>query len=350
MNDPRGSIWRVWDLHYHTPSSYDVTDGISNEDIIDELLSRQIAAVAITDHHVIDVERIKALQGLAGDRLMIFPGIELRSELGGSESVHYVGIFASESDLSHIWTTLQGKLAITPRDVTARGGDNAIYVDFQEASAVIHDLGGIVSVHAGKRSNSIERISHATDYQRAVKLDLVEKCIDIFEAKDLADAEDYNKIVFANIGTTRPIIVSSDKHHRAGDPDRSPCWIKADTTFAGLKRILVEPDRVFLGPEPPALDRQRTNSTRYCDLISFKKESESTLDEHWFSGDVPLNNGLVAVIGNMGSGKSALADSLGLVGNSQRESYFSFCQQELSLSTFQQNHLSAFCRNKMSLF
>lgn len=324
MNDPRGSNWRVWDLHCHTPSSYDVADSISNEDIIDELLSRQIAAVAITDHHVIDVERIKALQAIAGDRLTIFPGIELRSELGGSESVHYIGIFAPEADLPYVWTTLQGKLSITPTDVTAKGGDDAIYVDFKDGSAVIHDLGGVVSVHAGKRSNSIERISHATDYQRAVKVDLVEKCIDIFEAKDATDAEDYHKIVFSNIGTTRPIIVGSDKHHRAGDPDRSPCWIKADTTLAGLKRILAEPDRVFLGPEPPALERNRTNTTRYCDLISFTKEPDSTLDEHWFSGDVPLNSGLVAVIGNKGSGKSALADSLGLVGNSQRESHFSF--------------------------
>jgi len=37
-----------------------------------------------------------------------------------------------------------------------------------------------------------------------------------------------------------------------------------------------------------------------------------------------LNTGLVAVIGNKGSGKSALADSLGLVGNSPRERHFSF--------------------------
>lgn len=324
MNDPRGSIWRLWDLHYHTPSSFDVTDGISNEGIIDELVRRNIAAVAITDHHVLDVERIRILQTIAGDRLTIFPGIELRSELGGSESVHYIGIFSPEADLPHIWTKLQGKLSITPTDVAAKGGNDTIYVDFQDGSAVIHELGGVVSVHAGKKSNSIESISHATDYQRAVKVDLVEKCIDIFEAKDTSDANDYHTIVFPNIGTIRPIIVGSDTHHRAGDAERCPCWIKADTTFSGLKRILVEPERVFLGPEPRALGRQRTNTTRFCDMISFTKESDSLLDEHWFSGEVPLNTGLVAIIGNKGSGKSALADSFGLVGNSPRESYFSF--------------------------
>ncbi len=324
MNDPRGSIWRMWDLHYHTPSSYDVTAAISNEDIVAELLGRQIAGVVITDHHTLDVKRIHALQAIAGDRLAVFPGIELRSELGGSEAVHYIGIFPPEADLQHIWTTLQGKLSITPKDVAAKGGDDTVYVDFQEGSQVIHTLGGVVSVHAGKKSNSIERISHATAYQRAVKIDLVEKCIDIFEAKDASDAQDYRSIVFPNIGTIRPVVVGSDKHHQPADASRAPCWIKADTTFSGLKRILGEPDRVFIGPEPPAVDRQRTNATRYCNLLSFAKKSDSTLDEHWFLGDVPLNTGLVAIIGNKGSGKSALADSLGLIGNSPREKYFSF--------------------------
>ena len=184
MNDAQGSIWRLWDLHFHTPSSYDVADSISNEQIIDSLLARQVSVVAITDHHVIDINRIHGLQAIAGDRLAVFPRIELRSELGGRESVHYIGLFSPEADLSHVWTTLQGKLSITPSDVKAKGGDDAIYVDFKEGSAVIHSLGGLVSVHAGKKSNSIERISHTTDYQRAVKVDLVEKYIDIFEAKD----------------------------------------------------------------------------------------------------------------------------------------------------------------------
>jgi len=324
MNDARGSIWRLWDLHYHTPSSYDVTDCISNEEMIDGLLDRQISVVAITDHHVIDIERIRALQRIAGDRLAVFPGIELRSELGGSESVHYIGVFPPEADLPHIWTTLQGRLSLTPSDVAAKGGDDVVYVDFQEGSKAIHLLGGVVSVHAGKKSNSIERISHATSYQRAVKVDLVKNCIDIFEAKDASDARDYEKIVFPNIRMARPIVVGSDTHHNSTDSERSACWIKADPTFAGLKRILVERQRVFLGVEPPALERQRTNTTLYCDVLSFTKDPDSTLDEYWFSGNVPLNTGLVAIIGNKGSGKSALADSVGLVGNSPRESDFSF--------------------------
>ena len=34
----RGSEWRKWDLHFHTPSSYDYKDNsVTNEDIINIL-------------------------------------------------------------------------------------------------------------------------------------------------------------------------------------------------------------------------------------------------------------------------------------------------------------------------
>ncbi|MEG2508810.1 hypothetical protein [Chryseobacterium sp.] len=46
----RGSEWRKWDLHFHTPSSYDYQDGsVTNQDIIDGLFANNISVVAITD-------------------------------------------------------------------------------------------------------------------------------------------------------------------------------------------------------------------------------------------------------------------------------------------------------------
>src|SRR5690554_5851937 len=105
----RGSEWRKWDLHFHTPSSHDYENkSITNKEIVDELRSKNISVVAITDHHVIDVARIKDLQSIAGDDITILPGIEFCSELGGSESIHFIGIFPENSDVESIWTTIQG--------------------------------------------------------------------------------------------------------------------------------------------------------------------------------------------------------------------------------------------------
>ena len=37
---PSGAEWRKWDLHLHTPSSYDYKDkNITDDDIIDKLLN-----------------------------------------------------------------------------------------------------------------------------------------------------------------------------------------------------------------------------------------------------------------------------------------------------------------------
>ena len=107
---------------FHTPSSYDYQDkSITNEQIVQGLIASGIVAVAITDHHVIDPKRIKALRSLAGAKLTIFPAIELRSELGGKESVHLIGIFPESADPEHVWTKLQGPLSLTPAEVAEKG-------------------------------------------------------------------------------------------------------------------------------------------------------------------------------------------------------------------------------------
>lgn len=80
-----GSIWRKWDLHFHTPSSFDYEDNsVTDQQIVDTLVAKGVRVVAITDHHVINVQRIQNLQRLGKDKLTVLPGIELRSDQGGT--------------------------------------------------------------------------------------------------------------------------------------------------------------------------------------------------------------------------------------------------------------------------
>jgi predicted metal-dependent phosphoesterase TrpH len=66
----RGSEWRKWDLHFHTPSSYDYKNkAITDEQLISKLKENDISVVAITDHHVIDAKRIRNLQSLGRKRI-----------------------------------------------------------------------------------------------------------------------------------------------------------------------------------------------------------------------------------------------------------------------------------------
>jgi predicted metal-dependent phosphoesterase TrpH len=105
----RGSEWRKWDLHFHTPSSYDYQNGsITNQDIIDGLFANNISVVAITDHHIIDIPRIKELQQLGKEKgITVLPGIEFLAELRDREPIHYIGIFSEDANLRHYLGTIR---------------------------------------------------------------------------------------------------------------------------------------------------------------------------------------------------------------------------------------------------
>lgn len=262
-----GSLWGRWDLHFHTPASFDYKNGsVTSDQIIAALKSAGVSVVAITDHHVIEVPRIRALQKLGGDDLTVLPGIEFRTELGGKEKVHLIGIFPEEANLDDLWTKLSGKLEITPEDVKKKT-DEAIYVDFKEAADVIRDLGGIVTTHAGGKSNSIENIGNNTVFKMALKTDLACECVDIYEVGKLADRRGYEEVVFPAIRKVLPLIMGSDNHDITHYEVEATCWIKGDPSFRTFQQLISDPQRAFLGETPEELIRIDGNPTKYVSEI-----------------------------------------------------------------------------------
>ena len=322
-----GSTWGKWDLHFHTPASFDYKNkSLTNQQIVDGLLAAGVGVVAITDHHTMDVARIKELQALGGAELTVLPGIEFRSELGGKETVHFIGIFPEDANLADLWTKLSGKLELTPEDMQKKGGDQKIYVPFAEAAEKIHELGGIVTTHAGGKSNSIENVGNTT-FKMAYKADLARKHIDIFELGKVSDGKVYEEMVFPAIKHRLPLIMGSDNHDISSYQPKAYCWIKGDPSFRTFQQLKSDPHRAYVGDEPPEMARVSANPTKYIGSIGFKKVANSKLTEDWFNGTVPINPGLVAIIGNKGSGKTALAEALGLLGNCESASSFSFLSE-----------------------
>lgn len=101
----------------------------------------------------------------------------------------------------------------------------------------------------------------------------------------------------------KPCIHGSDAHAVTSlfkpEHDRF-CWVKSDPTFNGLRQILWEPeDRVHIGTQPP----QPSDRSQQIRKISLSNSSG------WFAVDsIELNSGLVAVVGEKGAGKTAIAD------------------------------------------
>ncbi|MDF0666434.1 MAG: hypothetical protein P0119_10250 [Nitrospira sp.] len=142
----------------------------------------------------------------------------------------------------------------------------------------------------------------------------------------------------ASLGQPRLAVSGSDAHRFVGDagnndkrgygafPSSKVTWIKADPTFLGLLQAVKEPaKRSFIGTRPPKLLEVEQNKTYFIDRVEVSKNTGSSVADDWLSScNLSLSPDLVAIIGNKGSGKSALADVIALLGDSKQNHHFSF--------------------------
>ena len=110
-------------------------------------------------------------------------------------------------------------------------------------------------------------------------------------------------------GGRKPCLHGCDGHSVAKTcvPEQARyCWIKGDPTFESLRQALLEPDeRVSIGETSPD-----DHSPSLCIART------TTAGTPWLkNGAIPINPGLVAIIGSRGSGKTALADIIAIGAN-----------------------------------
>lgn len=122
---------------------------------------------------------------------------------------------------------------------------------------------------------------------------------------------------------------NNDKRGYGDFPSNKKTWIKAEPTFKGLQQAILEPaKRSYIGEKPPKLNEIELNKTFYIDSVKIQKTGIKPVGQ-WLDGcEIPLNPDLTAIIGNKGSGKSALADVIAMLGNSKQSKHFSFLKRE----------------------
>lgn len=169
------------------------------------------------------------------------------------------------------------------------------------------------------------------------KRDIINQADLVFVASPSPESYSQRKKQLQEQEVNSRLLDCSDAHHYAdsSQPMRlgnTFSWLKADLTFQGLRRVVkCFDDRVeikSLGDVPNQLKRIRENRTKYIRSIEIRKKPDSTFsEEHWFDCKVPLNPGMVAIIGNQGNGKSALTDIIALCGNTKTTG-FSFLTKD----------------------
>lgn len=326
MDYSRGSEWRQWDLHVHTASSYDSDYKSSDSDIIlcNSLIENNISAVAITDHFFIDDKRIQHLRELAPE-VTFFPGVELRTDKGAT-NIHVILIFSEKNDLKE----LSEDMNVFRRKANNTSDDDRVIWDYSDIMEFANGHNAIISIHAGSKTSGIDREIKVTNTVADAIKDIYADSIHIFEIGDTKDINTFNTRVFPYINEVKPLVLCSDNHDPRNYERKETLWIKADLTFEGLQQVVLQPDdRVYIGAIPPSLERVNSNKQNYISSVTVRQVSNpKNKTETWFDFALPLNSGLAAIIGNKGSGKSALSDIIGYFSNCKTMSSASFLNPE----------------------
>lgn len=322
-NYSKGSEWRRWDLHVHTASSYDAKYKGSDADelLVNALRENKIKAVAITDHSMIDYKRISHLRELAPD-IVFFPGVELRTDKG-SNNLHVILIFSEKKDLKTLSENFE--VIMNRQKAKAKQDEQKKYWSYEDIVEFKDEQEGLISIHAGRKENGIDQeIKSKIPVKDAIKEDIADS-VSFFEIGQLRDVDDYERYVFKDV-ERKPLIMCSDCHNPKDYNPKEKLWIKADLTFEGLKQCILQPkERVFIGDCPPVLDRCNKNKQVYMCAISVRQVGIPKIgSKKWFDFELPLNPGMVAVIGNKGTGKSAFSDIMGHVCKSRNMKDASF--------------------------
>lgn len=380
----RGSEWRKWDLHVHTPSSLVHNYGGSDPwpAFLDDLehLPPEFKVLGINDYIFIDGYRRLVQEqknGRLGNIDLLLPVIELRlDKFGGSSNklskVNFHVIFSDQLDPDIIeqqfLNALTRRYRISPQYEAAAKKWAAL-----PTRAAIENLGQLIidSVPAAERSKfgspliegfnnlclSLDGIQEAlashyfdgkfitavgktewadikwNDQSIAEKKNIINGAHIVFISAQNID--DWNKAKHSLVsgGVNHRLLDCSDAHRPSTDDHKDrigKCftWIKADPTFDGLLQVLNEfDDRVFVGHIPSKVEKVNADQTRYIRDVSIHKKPGASLQETWFDNEIPLNPGLVAIIGNKGKGKSALSDTIGLLGSTRQHRAFSFLSE-----------------------
>ena len=352
---PKGSEWRKWDLHLHTPSSA-LNNRFGGTDIKDkweryiatlESLS-DIAVLGVTDYFSIDGFNRLTKERLSG-RLtnidLIIPNVELRvlpaTQDGHAVNLHVLFNPAIADKLeslffqSLVFAYKGNEYRCDRPNIISLGRafkeddsreEQAAYCDGVEQFKVdFNVVGKILKRNDIFRGNYLVAVSNRSKDGNsgfrhsslvATREEMYRLADAIFSSNPndidyfLGKGVDKPETVIEKYGSLKPCIHGSDAHKLESiclpDDDRFT-WIKADPSFEGLKQIIFEPEeRVRIQKENPCESYPKAHFSK---VIANGPIFEGG-SPHFSHISLDLNDSLIAIIGGRGTGKSLLLDVL----------------------------------------
>lgn len=367
MKEPKGSAWRKWDLHVHTPDSLVNSYGSHNawDRFIKELrnLPPEFKVLGINDYIFIDGYK-KLLEEKAKGNLpnidLLLPVIELRlNKFGGSNSglsrVNYHIIFSNEIPPevieSQFLSALCSKYVLSPEFDELRTSGKWAAVPTRKS---LEDLGSLIidsvpleerakfhapiiegfnnlcislsdiqkvlesQYFASKTLTAIGKTEWAdikwNDHSIADKKTIINGADLVFISSATADNWRKARQSLTDSGVNDRLLDCSDAHHfaDAGEKDKlGKCftWIKADPTFEGFRQAVFEyPNRIHVSDNPPLEPLLKIESAKFDFPEATDLRRGDRADLFCFRGtnEFAFSPYLTCIIGGRGTGKSTL--------------------------------------------
>lgn len=343
----RGSQWNRWDPHIHTPGTllndqFRGSEGWDN--YLDNLEAKTppIRSVGITDYYLTDnYERVLEFKmaGRLPDVGLIFPNVEMRLDAAAKSGFINIHLLVSPEDPNHVqelgrilsrltFSAYEDRFVCTRDELIRLGrcaeptigdehaalreGATQFKVNFAQLREVIRESDWarqniLVAVAGGSRDGTSGMRTGADATLRKE----IEKFSHVIFSSNPSQREFWlghgsasEADLRTNYGGLKPCLHGSDAHSMSevGEPQSDRfSWVKGEIDFDSLRQACIYPcGRVYVGPKPPA-------TTMPSQVIS----SLDVEGADWIgTSRIPLNPGLVAIIGARGSGKTALAEMI----------------------------------------
>lgn len=363
MESTKGSEWRRWELHIHTPDTQknDNFTGSSSEekwkkyyqDISTYIGSgddplKAVAVIAITDYLSIDnYKKVIADNKLPTSVKLVLPNVEMRIQPIANDSPINIHFVLNPDIISSIESRFFSKINFRYSSTTFSASHSEL---IRLGNTIDSSLEGLAAYKKGieqfvpsfdkiqevflndreLRDNTIIFVSNSStdgvsgavnhsdyldgfqgDSQLKAFRQSIYKFVDGIFSATPSDIKYFLgkksncpvEVVAKECGSLKPCVHGSDAHKNEEifEPDQQKyCWIKADTTFNGLKQILYEPEeRVKISQTLPDYKAEYY----VIDKVEF-------IDEDFQDAPINFNENLTCIIGGKSTGKSILLHNL----------------------------------------
>ena len=300
-----GARWWKFDIHTHTPASFDYGKGdktlntISPREWLIGFIDHGIECVAVTDHNSGSwVDKLKhAASELRdeGNIIHVFPGVEITA----NSNIHILGIFdpsCTSSDIEAVITHSRFKGTRGNSDAVAELSAELIIKEIKKAGGLA------IPAHIDLKSGICTQDSSHTIKQICEVAQAVEI---IFPEQEREEAPLSR---YTNTNIVLPSVIGSDAHH-PNNINRAFTWFKMSTpSIEGLRLALIDDKSSIIRSDSENQNPNQTSNTRLQSI---------TISNTKYAGrstplTISFSPWLNTLIGGRGSGKSSVLEFIRL--------------------------------------